>query len=91
MYQAVAALSSESRRFSQAWPTRTSVTTSNVRPRASPTFSSANGSSEPPRREVGRRTPLAMIRIFPCSGVIIVRTRSASPRSNRDRTMPSVT
>src|SRR5450759_4424422 len=47
MYQAVAALSRLSRSFSQACPTRTSVTTSNVRPRASATLSSANGSLEP--------------------------------------------
>ena len=49
-YQAVAALSRLSRSRSQAWPTLTSVTTSNVRPRASAMLSSANGSRLPPRR-----------------------------------------
>ena len=68
MYQAVAALSSESRRFSQAWPTLTWVTTSNVRPRASATVSSANGSRLPPSRDVGRRTPLAIALILPRAG-----------------------
>ena len=58
MYQAVAALSSESRRFSQACPTLTWVTTSNVRPRASATVSSANGSRLPPSRDVGPADPL---------------------------------
>ena len=89
-YHAVAALSSESRRCSQACPTLTWVTTSNVRPRASATLSSANGSRLPPRRDVGRRTPLAIALSLPSAGVISVRTRSASPRSNRDRTMASV-
>jgi hypothetical protein len=75
----VAALSSESRRFSQAWPTLTWVTTSNVRPRARRTFSSANGSRLPPIRDVGRRMPLAIALILPPVGVIRVRIRSASP------------
>ena len=87
----MAALSSLSRSCSHAWPTRTSVTTSKVRPRASAILSSANGSSEPPSLEVGRRTPFAIALILPSPGVISVRTRSASPRSNRDRTIASVT
>ena len=72
-------------------PTWTSVTTSNVRPRASATRSSANGSSEPPRRDVGRRIPFAIALSLPSCGVISVRMRSASPRSKRERTMASVT
>ena len=83
-------ISSESRRTSQACPTRTSVTTSKVRPRARPTVSSANGSRLPPSREVGRRTPLAIALSLPPVGVMSVRTRSASPRSNLDRTIASV-
>ena len=55
-----------------------------------PTVSSANGSRLPPRREVGRRTPLAMALSLPPVGVMSVRTRSASPRSNLDRTIASV-
>ena len=50
---------------SQAWPTLTWVTTSKVRPRASATVSSANGSRLPPSREVGRRTPLAIALSLP--------------------------
>ncbi len=82
--------SSESRRLSQACPTLTWVTTSKVRPRASATVSSANGSRLPPSREVGRRTPLAIALSLPPVGVMRVRTRSASPRSNRERTIASV-
>ena len=83
-------ISSESRRLSQAWPTLTWVTTSNVRPRASATVSSANGSRLPPSRDVGRRTPLAIALSLPPVGVMSVRTRSASPRSKRERTIASV-
>ncbi len=53
---------------SQACPTLTWVTTSKVRPRASATVSSANGSRLPPSREVGRRMPLAMALSLPIAG-----------------------
>ena len=66
------------------------VTTSKVRPRASETVSSANGSRLPPSREVVRRTPLAIAFSLPLAGVMSVRTRSASPRSKRESTMASV-
>src|SRR3990172_21534 len=48
MYQAVAADSRRSRRFSQASDTLADVTTSKVRPRARTSCSSANGSTLPP-------------------------------------------
>ena len=54
------------------------------------TCSSANGSRLPPIREVGLRMPLAIALSLPIPGVISVRTRSASPRSNRDSTIASV-
>ena len=76
-----------SARHGRRW---TWVTTSNVRPRASATFSSANGSRLPPSRDVGRRMPLAIALSLPPPGVMSVRTRSASPRSKRDRTIASV-
>ena len=48
------------------------------------------GSRLPPRRDVGRQMPLAMTLSLPPVGVMTVRTRSASPRSKRERTMASV-
>ena len=53
MYQAVAADSSRSRRLSHASDTLAWVMTSKVRPRTSWSWSSANGSTEPPMRLVG--------------------------------------
>ena len=59
--------------------TCTCVTTSNVRPRARATRSSASGSSEPPSRLFVRRTPLAIALSLPWAGVKRVMIRSASP------------
>ena len=76
--------------FSHAWPTLADVMTSNVRARASTSCSSANGSTAPPSRLRGLRTPLAIALSLPSCGVSRVRTRSASPSSKRDRTIASV-
>ena len=79
-----------SRSRSHASETCAWVMTSNVRPRTSSSCSSANGSTAPPIRLPGRRTPFAIARILPSWGVSRVSTRSASPSSNRDSTMAAV-
>ena len=89
-YQAVAVDSSRSRSDSHAWPTLAWVITSNVRARAITSCSSANGSTAPPIRLRGRRTPFAIALSLPSCGVSSVSTRSASPSSKRDRTIASV-
>ena len=66
------------------------VTTSNVRPTASTSWTSLNGWSPPPMRERGRRTPLAMTLSLPNRGVRTLSTRSASPSSIVRSTIASV-
>ena len=66
------------------------VTTSNVRPTASTSWTSLNGCSPPPILERGRRTPFAITRSFPNRGVRTLRTRSASPSSIVRSTIASV-
>ena len=68
-YQAVAALSRRSRSRSQAWPTWTSVTTSNVRPaRERHAQLRERLEAMPPRRDVGRRIPFAIALSLPSYG-----------------------
>jgi len=83
MYQAVAADSRRSRSANHASPTLACVMMSNVRPRIRTRCNSANGSTLPPMRLPGRRTPFAIALSFPSWGVSSVRTRSASPSSKR--------
>src|SRR3972149_4586518 len=78
-YQATAVGPSCSRRCSHACSMLTCVTTSNVRPRASRRWSSANGSSEAPRRPAGLGTPPAIAFTFPEWGVRGAPTGSAAP------------
>jgi hypothetical protein len=66
------------------------VTTSNVRPTASTSWTSLKGWSPPPIRDRGRRTPLAITRSLPSRGVSTVSTRSASPSSMVRSTIASV-